>query len=162
QFSDLPIIFLTARAQEIDRVVGLEIGADDYVTKPFSPREVSARVKVILKRMLRQKDINGSPENISTLQLTSSGCDYQYQQHSLGLTSLEFKLLAHLVSHPDNVFSRDQLLTACGQANDAGYERNIDSHIKSIRHKARLCHPDLDIIKTHRGFGYSHPSKVIS
>ena len=149
---ELPIIFLTARSEEIDRVVGLEIGGDDYVTKPFSPRELAARVKVILKRVNRQ-----TPEMIvnEQLKMSPSGCDFLLDNQSLHLTSIEFKLLNHLNQYTGFVMSREQLLTAGGFAQDAGYERNIDSHIKSLRAKLRKIDDEKEYIKTHRGFGYS-------
>jgi len=157
QTNQLPIIFVTARGEEIDRVVGLEIGGDDYVTKPFSPREVAARVKVILKRVqvppAPQSPQDDQPGFIAR---APSGCDFSINGQLLMLTSIEFKLLEHLVAHPNQVLSREQLLNACGQPSDSGYERNIDSHIKSIRRKAKVCHPDLQPIKTHRGFGYCY------
>lgn len=149
---DLPIIFLTARSDEIDRVVGLEIGGDDYVTKPFSPRELAARVKVILKRISHQPS---SSETHEQLKISTSGCDFLLNSQSLSLTSIEFKLLRHMHQHIGMVLSREQLLTAGGFAHDAGYERNIDSHIKSLRAKLRKCDSESDYIRTHRGFGYS-------
>ncbi|OIQ48608.1 MAG: two-component system response regulator CreB [Gammaproteobacteria bacterium MedPE] len=148
---DLPIIFLTARSEEIDRVVGLEIGGDDYVTKPFSPRELAARVKVILKRV-NQASVEVTQSG--RLQIAPSGCDFLLHNQLLSLTSIEFKLLQHMYQHTGVVMSRDQLLTAGGFAHDAGYERNIDSHIKSLRAKLRKF-DDNEYIKTHRGFGYS-------
>ena len=148
---DLPIIFLTARSEEIDRVVGLEIGGDDYVTKPFSPRELAARVKVILKRV-NQASVEVTQSG--RLQIAPSGCDFLLNNQLLSLTSIEFKLLQHMYQHTGVVMSRDQLLTAGGFAHDAGYERNIDSHIKSLRAKLRKF-DDNEYIKTHRGFGYS-------
>lgn len=149
---DLPIIFLTARSEEIDRVVGLEIGGDDYVTKPFSPRELAARVKVILKRVNRliPKKITHEP-----LQISPCGCDFLLNKTSLHLTAIEFKLLKHLNQHVGLIMSREQLLTAAGFAHDAGYDRNIDSHIKSIRAKLKKMDDKKQYIKTHRGFGYS-------
>jgi len=153
--SDLPIIFLTARSEEIDKVVGLEIGADDYVTKPFSPREIAARVKVILRRgRLEQPTIKN--ETYSQLTISSSGVDYQVCGQSLSLTVIEFKLLNHLFEHANVVLTREQLLNACGYASDHGYERNVDTHIKSIRAKIKKYYPDSDLIKTHRGFGYCY------
>ena len=148
---DLPIIFLTARSEEIDRVVGLEIGGDDYVTKPFSPRELAARVKVILKRV-NQASVEVTKSD--RLQIAPSGCDFLLNNQLLSLTSIEFKLLQHMYQHTGVVMSRDQLLTAGGFAHDAGYERNIDSHIKSLRAKFKKF-DDNEYIKTHRGFGYS-------
>jgi two-component system catabolic regulation response regulator CreB len=152
--NDLPIIFLTARSEEIDRVVGLEIGADDYVTKPFSPREVAARVKVILRRVGIKNTPQHHPEN--NLNIAPSGCDFSINQQLLVLTAIEFKLLNHLVLHGNVVLSREQLLNACGFATDAGYERNIYSHIKSIRAKIKRHKPGEELIKTHRGFGYCY------
>ncbi len=160
--SDIPIIFLTARNEEIDRVVGLEIGADDYVTKPFSPREVAARVKVILRRMNFQN--NNLQENQSIvinddrLKLAQSGCDFLIGEQSLGLTTIEFKLLSRLFEHSNVVLTREQLLDACGYASDVGYERNVDTHIKTIRAKVKKQLPDTELIKTHRGFGYCYNS----
>jgi len=149
--NQLPIIFLTARGEEIDRVVGLEIGGDDYVTKPFSPREMAARVKTILKRVSPVISTDVVPKILSR---ASSGCDFELMGHSLALTSIEFKILDHLFSRPHLVFSREQLLQACGQLCDIGYERNIDTHIKTIRNKIKQKDPTLQVIKTHRGFGY--------
>jgi len=155
--SDIPILFLTARNEEIDRVVGLEIGADDYVTKPFSPREVAARVKVILRRMNYQEK---KPIMVNDEQLTlaQSGCDFLIGQQLLGLTSIEFKLLSHLFEHSNVVLTREQLLDACGYVSDVGYERNVDTHIKTIRAKIKKQLPDIELIKTHRGFGYCYNS----
>ena len=149
----MPVLFLSARDAEIDRVVGLEIGADDYVVKPFSPREVAARVKAILKRMAPRPVIEASsalfridPERIQIL----------YRGQTLSLTRHEFRLLQCLLEQPERVFSREQLLDALGVAADAGYERSIDSHIKSVRAKLRLVRADAEPIQTHRGLGYSY------
>lgn len=172
KFSEVPVIFLTARGAELDRVVGLEIGADDYVVKPFSPRELAARVKAILKRTR----VVTIPETVST---PSAGAADQtvtvnalinthefiidndrklisYQQQPLTLTRLEFSLLQTLVAQPGRVFSRDQLLDALGINPDAGYDRNIDGHIKTLRAKLRAIAPDAEPIKTQRGFGYAY------
>lgn len=153
QFSQVPVMFLTARGEEVDRVVGLEIGADDYVVKPFSPREVSARVRAILKRSAggSRPPAAGSEFSIDTGRLV-----IQYRGHALRLTALEFRLLQQLLSLPEQVQSREQLLVAVGMAPEAGYERNIDTHIKSLRAKLREVHPAGDPIQTHRGFGYSY------
>ena len=149
--NQLPIIFLTARGEEIDRIVGLEIGGDDYVTKPFSPREVAARVKTILKRVTPAISNDVDP---TILRRAPSGCDFILMGQALALTAIEFKLLNHLYSQPHLVFSREQLLQACGQFCDIGYERNIDTHIKTIRNKIKKHDATLQVIKTHRGFGY--------
>jgi two-component system catabolic regulation response regulator CreB len=157
QFSEVPVLFLTARNAEIDRVVGLEIGADDYVTKPFSPREVAARVRAILKRVQPRAP---EPEVVSAadsgpFRLDLARAQIHYQQQLLALTRHEFRLLHALLGQPERVFSREQLLNAAGVASDAGYERSIDSHIKSLRAKMREIAPHAEPIQTHRGLGYS-------
>ncbi|WP_028863781.1 response regulator [Psychromonas aquimarina] len=155
-FSDIPIIFLSARSEEIDRVVGLEIGGDDYMTKPFSPREMLARVKLRLKPRAYQAANTGNSSNAeqSALQISLSDFDFKWNGQYLGLTAIEFKILNKLFAHKQQVFSREQLLDACGIACDAGYQRNIDSHIKTLRQKLKQHAPDAELIKTKRGFGY--------
>jgi len=152
QFSPVPVMFLTARADEIDRVVGLEIGADDYVVKPFSPREVVARVRAILKRTNGAGQRNGDEE----FQVDAARRVILYQGRPLKLTALEFRLLQQLLAHPAQVQSREQLLLALGIAAEAGYKRNIDTHIKALRAKLREVVAGADPIQTHRGFGYSY------
>ena len=154
RFSEVPVIFLTARSEEIDRVVGLEIGADDYVVKPFSPREVAARVKAILKRVApREVPAASAP---STFQIDDAAFRIHYHGQALSLTRHEFRLLRTLLGQPRRVYSREQLLDALGVASEAGYERNIDSHIKSVRAKLRAIAPSEEPIQTHRGLGYSY------
>lgn len=150
RFSDVPVLFLTARSDEVDRIVGLEIGADDYVTKPFSPREVAARVRTILKRV--------QPRTTTTaeFQIDHQRLLIHYCQQALSLTRHEFHLLSSLVTQPERVLSREQLLKATGVPAEVGYERNIDSHIKAIRAKLKQINPERDPIQTHRGFGYSY------
>ncbi len=160
RFSDVPLIFLTARGEELDRVVGLEIGADDYVVKPFSPREVAARVKVILKR--RTTSTDSSAQKV-TPPKTSVNQEFDVDEQRkviyffgnvLNLTKLEYQLLEYLIKRPDHVLSREQLLQAVGIANDANYDRSVDTHIKTIRSKLRQINEEADPIKTQRGFGY--------
>lgn len=154
RFSEVPVIFLTARSEEIDRVVGLEIGADDYVVKPFSPREVAARVKVILKRIApREAPPAAAP---GAFQIDEAAFRIHYHGQALSLTRHEFRLLRTLLGQPRRVYSREQLLDALGVASEAGYERNIDSHIKSLRAKLRAIAPSEEPIQTHRGLGYSY------
>ncbi len=153
RFSEVPVIFLTARNAEIDRVVGLEIGADDYVTKPFSPREVAARVKAILKRM--QPRAVAAPATASVFAVDAERFQIHYHGRLLSLTRHEFRLLHTLLAQPQRVFSREQLLDGAGVPAEAGYERNIDSHIKSLRAKLRQVTADAEPIQTHRGLGYS-------
>ena len=149
RFSEVPVMFLSARDSEIDRVVGLEIGADDYVVKPFSPREVAARVRAILKRV--------GPGVVPALfQVDLERMQITYRGLALSLTRHEFRLLQSLLEQPERVFSREQLLDAVGVPADAGYERNIDSHIKSLRSKLRSVAADAEPIQTHRGLGYSY------
>jgi len=165
--SEVPVLFLTARAEEIDRVVGLEIGADDYVVKPFSPREVAARVRAILKRTGARPGGTGAAvpaaQPSGGFQLDSDRREIRYEQRPLELTAQEFRLFAHLITHPERVFSRQQLLEAIGAAASAGYERNIDGNVRSLRAKIRKLAPDQDPIQTHRGFGYSYqPGRLAS
>jgi len=157
KFSNVPVIFLTARGDELDRVVGLEIGADDYVVKPFSPREVAARVKAILKRVM---PIATSVPAKSTVEsvfiINNENLQIFYHGQLLQLTRVEFKLLQTLVEQPQRVFSREQLLNAVGAATDAGYDRSVDTHIKTLRAKLRAVAVDAEPIQTQRGFGYSY------
>jgi len=157
KFSNVPVIFLTARGDELDRVVGLEIGADDYVVKPFSPREVAARVKAILKRVM---PIATSVPAKSTVEsvfiINNENLQIFYHGQLLQLTRVEFKLLQTLVEQPQRVFSREQLLNAVGAATDAGYDRSIDTHIKTLRSKLRAVVANAEPIQTQRGFGYSY------
>ena len=165
--SEVPVMFLTARSDELDRVVGLEIGADDYVVKPFSPREVAARVKAILKRMRLLVATSGAVAINEPMSVAERQCEFvidterktiYYRQQILQLTRFEFCLLQTLVEQPERVFSRDQLLNAVGVTADAGYDRSIDGHIKTLRAKLRAVNAAADPIKTQRGFGYSyHP-----
>ncbi|MBF8739843.1 two-component system response regulator CreB [Pseudomonas guariconensis] len=151
RFTEVPVMFLSARDAEIDRVVGLEIGADDYVVKPFSPREVAARVRAILKRMAPRVGSLAAPFQVDILSMQIS-----YRAQPLALTRHEFRLLQCLLEQPRRVFSREQLLDAVGVPCDAGYERTIDSHIKSLRAKLRQVAADAEPIQTHRGLGYSY------
>jgi len=157
KFSEVPVMFLTARGDELDRVVGLEIGADDYVVKPFSPREVAARVKAILKRM-RPVVAVAEPASETSREFTidEERKTIHYHQQLLQLTRFEFCLLQALVEQPGRVFSRDQLLTAVGVTVEAGYDRSIDGHIKTVRAKLRAANATADPIKTQRGFGYCY------
>ncbi|WP_068827384.1 two-component system response regulator CreB [Pseudomonas sp. BMS12] len=155
RFSEVPVIFLTARDAEIDRVVGLEIGADDYVIKPFSPREVAARVRAILKRLLPRTEAAATAMQSGPFQLDAERVRIDYHGQPLSLTRHEFRLLQTLLGQPERVFSREQLLDALGVAAESGYERNIDSHIKSLRAKLRQVAADTEAIQTHRGLGYS-------
>jgi two-component system catabolic regulation response regulator CreB len=158
--SEVPVIFLTARAAEVDRIVGLEIGADDYVVKPFSPREVAVRVRAILKRSSvrdnRAADGSIQPQSEPEFSVDTERALIRYRGTSLALTPHEFHILACLVRRPEQVFTRDQLLEAAGISTQAGYARNVDTHVKDLRAKLRAIHPGRDPLRTHRGFGYSY------
>jgi len=147
---DLPVIFLTARNDEIDRVIGLEIGADDYVTKPFSPRELVARVKAILKRITAQTQPTHTPFIID-----QPSASIVYCQQPLELTRSEYHLLEVLLSRPGQVFSRRQLIEKTWSDQHPSDDRVIDTHIKAIRAKLKAINPADSPIETHRGFGYS-------
>lgn len=164
QFSGVPVMFLTARAAEVDRVVGLEIGADDYVVKPFSPREVVARVRAILKRssgagggaQAGARPGPGPSADPPEFKVDATRVLIEFLGQALSLTPHEFQLLQKLVSQPQRVWSREQLLAAIGQPADVGYERNVDGYIKSLRSKLRGVDASREPIQTHRGFGYSY------
>jgi two-component system, OmpR family, catabolic regulation response regulator CreB len=151
--SQIPILFLTARNHEIDRIVGLEIGADDYVIKPFSPREVVARVKAILRRT--ENTQTQSSKKSSPFLVDDIGNRIQYRGHYLELTRYEFLLLKTLVNQPQRVFSRDQLMDIVWVNAEDTLERTVDAHIKTLRAKLRSVDTASEVIVTHRGMGYS-------
>lgn len=148
----LPILFLTARSSEVDRVVGLEIGGDDYVVKPFSPRELVARVRAILRRVssMPLPATNGTPVVID-----DTRCQAIYFGTSLNLSRYEFRMLKAFAAHPGRVFSREQLMDHASEEPDASMERTVDTHIKTLRACMRGVRPGIDPIVTHRGMGYS-------
>lgn len=157
RFSDLPVIFLTARGDEIDRIVGLEIGADDYVTKPFSPREVVTRVRVILRRQSPAAfaESRSSGYDAMPFELDGDGGRIRYRGRLLELTRYEFLLLKLLIEHPERIFSREQLLERVWRDPAEVFDRTVDTHIKTLRAKLRTVDPACDPIRTHRGLGYS-------
>ncbi len=159
----LPVMLLTARGDEIDRVTGLELGADDYVVKPFSPREVAARIKTILRRAQTPATAGPTatrpPDAAPTapanpFQHDLAGLRIRFHGSWLGLTPSEYRLLSTLLSRPGRVFSRAQLLDALGDAKEDNSERTVDSHIRSLRAKLRAVNAQDDPVQTHRGFGY--------
>jgi two-component system, OmpR family, catabolic regulation response regulator CreB len=152
--SDVPVLFLTARNSEIDRIVGLEIGADDYVTKPFSPREVTARVKAILRRKAAQP-IETPAAAAQEFAVDTDAIVIRYHSVPLELSPNEYRLLKVLIERPGRVFSREQLMNAAWEDPLSSLERTVDAHIKSIRSKLQAVRPGSDPIVTHRGFGYS-------
>jgi len=153
--SSVPIIFLTARGSEIDRIVGLEIGGDDYVTKPFSPREVVARARAILRRTGGQPVECVPSERCGLFLVNDEQGSVQYCDTELTLTRHEFLILTTLLTQPGRIFSRAQIMEAAWESPDTSLERAVDTHIKSLRAKLRDVDPDFDPIITKRGFGYS-------
>jgi len=153
-FSDVYVILVTARAEEVDKLVGLGVGADDYVTKPFSPREVTARVKAVLRRDRGIRAIDGDPLRFDGLTIDTAGREVIANGTPVVLSSLEFDLLAALAAAPGRVFSRAQLLERVWGYDFYGDERVVDVHIRSLR--ARLGDPagDPRLIATVRGAGY--------
>ncbi len=137
QFSNVPIMMLTARVDEIDRLLGLELGADDYVCKPFMPREVVARVKTILRRTTLIQPASNSDNALVYAGISLDPDKYQcrVEGHELELTPVEFRLLQAMVSQPGRVFSRDHLMHHCYQDDRVVSDRTIDSHIKNLRKK---------------------------
>jgi two-component system catabolic regulation response regulator CreB len=166
--SAVPVLFLTARNTELDRVLGLELGGDDYLVKPFSPRELTARVKAILRRT------NGSaaagtestarphpspedtaPKAAGELFVDDERCSIRFRGVALELTRYEYRLLKVLAAKPGRVYSREQLMNAVWEDPGASLDRTVDAHIKMLRAKFRTVAPDADPIQTHRGLGYS-------
>lgn len=151
-FSQIPILFLTARDSEIDQVLGLELGADDYVTKPFSPRAVVARIRAILRRA----DSRAAPASGDMFQHSVDAMRITCFGTALVLTAHEYKLLATMLAQPNRVFTREQLLEHAWDDPGAAMDRTVDAHIKSIRAKLRV-HSDkaAQAIQTRRGLGYT-------
>jgi len=150
----LPIIFLTARSEEVDRIVGLEIGADDYIAKPFSPREVCARVRSILRRLEKQQKQAQSCA-YGAFSLDEEGAIITYYGQVLLLTRYEYLLLKTLLKAPGRIFSRQQLMDLVWQYAEESLERTVDTHIKTLRAKLRVVNKEANPIQTHRGLGYS-------
>ena len=165
KISNIPIIFLTSLDEEADRIIGLELGGDDYITKPFSPRELLARVKAVLRRLqplteniavgLDVKKVHGS------LSLDLVSFEVTWRSLKVPLTAMEFQLLQALFDHPNKVYSRDELMEKAYEDNTVVTDRTIDSHIRRIRKKftEKTGDPLSDPIETVHGFGYRLASK---
>lgn len=152
---ELPAIFLTARSEEIDRVVGLELGADDYVAKPFSPRELAARVRGVLRRVTKAQAPAPTPARAAAAFVIDEECRrIHYYGRPLDLSRYEFGLLQTLAARPGRVFSRDELLATVWHDADS-IDRTVDTHVKTLRAKLAAITPDFDPIITHRGIGYA-------
>ena len=155
--STLPVIILTSRDEEPDRVVGLEMGADDYVTKPFSPRELVARVKTVLRGVQSPKDEAGKPERIEGpkgLTIEQNTRRFWVKDQEVQLTKIEFDLISVLLQSPGRVFERSKLLDRVWGTDCIVGDRTVDVHFKSLRNRIREAGGDPDIIETVRGVGY--------
>jgi len=163
--SDVPVIFLTARSDEIDRVVGLELGADDYIAKPFSPRELVARVRGILRRSAKPAAVAASAIDKAAaasaataavpLAVDEGRMQIRYYGRALELSRYEFHLLKTLAARPGHVFSRDALLERVWGNDTESMDRTVDAHVKTLRAKMKAIAPNEEPIRTHRGSGYA-------
>ena len=154
-----PVIFLTARASEVDRIVGLELGADDYISKPFSPRELTARVRTVLRRLTKSQAQSGAaspgPLGAFPFSVDDERKSITYCRAVLELSRYEYRLLKIFITRPGRVFTREELLSQAWDEPEASYDRTVDAHVKMIRAKLRAVNPDVEAIVTHRGTGYS-------
>jgi two-component system response regulator BaeR len=151
-FSSLPIIMVTAMIEEIDRLIGLELGADDYICKPFSPKEVIARVKAVLRRSdpdyIKNSQSRGFQVNPDQYSITLAG-------QKLDLTPVEFRLLSMFIEYPNRVYNRDQVLNKVFDDGRIVLDRTVDTHIKNLRQKLKAVNPKSDYIRSIYGIGYS-------
>jgi two-component system response regulator BaeR len=149
--TDVAIIMVTARVDEIDRLLGLELGADDYICKPFSPREVVARVKAVLRRGRR-----GERTVEAGVKLDEAGYRATIAGRDLGLTAVEFQLLKVLADHPGRIYTRDQLMDAMYRDERVVADRTVDSHVKKIRRKIAAVLPEREVVHSVYGVGYKY------
>jgi two-component system response regulator BaeR len=152
QFSNVPIIMITARVEEIDRLLGLELGADDYICKPFSPREVVARVKAVFRRV--HAEPRTAHLEVGSISLDDETHQVMIDKKMLNLTPNEFGLLKIMMNRPNRVFSRSELINRVQGYDFEGYDRTIDTHIKNLRKKIAEMLPGQEIISTVYGIGY--------
>jgi two-component system catabolic regulation response regulator CreB len=151
--NNIPILFLTALSDEVDKIVGLEIGADDYMTKPFSSREVSAKLKAILRRVKEHT----SDSRDSQFKIDDEKKRITYKGDKVSTSNLEYKILKLLIESPGRVFSRDEIMDNCWDDSVMSLNRTVDTHIKTIRKKIKDIDPQIDpkkILKTHTGTGF--------
>ena len=161
--SEVPVVFLTARSDEIDRVVGLELGADDYIAKPFSPRELVARVRGVLRRTSKPPATSAATAPVATAAPTTASpiavdegrMQVRYHGKLLELSRYEFGLVRTLASRPGHVFTREALLDRVWGNDTESMDRTVDAHVKTVRAKMKAIAPDEEPIRTHRGSGYS-------
>jgi two-component system catabolic regulation response regulator CreB len=150
QQSDIPIIFLTSRTDDIDQILGLELGADDYVTKPFSPRVLTARIRS------RLRSLQSTPETAKGFEIDNEGFRILLDGDDLHLSRYEFRILQTLLNHPGRVYSRTQLMDIAWEEPERSFDRTVDTHIKTVRQKIKQISPGINAIQTHRGIGYSY------
>jgi two-component system catabolic regulation response regulator CreB len=156
EYPQLPLLFLTARSEEVDRLIGLEIGADDYIAKPFSPREVCARVRTVLRRLQKQRQVQvQDTRQIGLFELNEMAAQISWCRQPLLLTRYEYLLLKTFLQWPNRVFSRQRLMDLVWSSAEESFDRTVDTHIKTLRAKLRAIDPDRSPINTHRGLGYS-------
>lgn len=155
QFSNIPIIMVTAKVEEVDRLLGLEVGADDYVCKPFSPKELMARCKTVLRRFTVSESPSSS-KPAPQLKLSEQSQQIFFNDIALALTRSEFVILSHLMRHAGCVFSRSQLLDLARQDKLDVTDRAIDSHIKNLRKKLHAINPEQQAIHSIYGLGYRY------
>ncbi|WP_309626471.1 two-component system response regulator CreB [Methylibium sp.] len=157
--SDVPVVFLTARSDEIDRVVGLELGADDYVAKPFSPRELVARVRGVLRRSTRASAAPASAPAVAPtttpIEIDDSRRRIRFYGRLLDLSRYEYGLLRTLAARPGHVYSREALLAQVWDDPGQSFDRTVDAHVKTLRAKLKAVAPAIQPIRTHRGSGYA-------
>ncbi len=152
RFSTVPIIMVTAMIDEIDRLIGLELGADDYVCKPFSPKEVVARVKAVLRRS--EGDFNKG-EIYDAFEVNDETYSIKLHGDRLDLTPVEFRLLKMFIQSPGRVFNRDQILDNIFEDGRIVLDRTVDTHVKNLRHKLKTASPEHDYVRSVYGIGYS-------
>jgi len=151
--ASLPVVFLTARSDEIDRVVGLELGADDYVAKPFSPRELVARVRTILRRSQPASGASAAPAGPFVVDAERQ--QIRFYGRPLELSRYEYGLLRTLIRRPGRVYTRDELLQQVWDDPGESLDRTVDAHVKTLRAKLKAVAPGVEAIRTHRGSGYA-------
>lgn len=157
-YSNVPILMLSAKTEEIDRLLGLELGADDYISKPFSPREVIARIKAVLRRTDNNNSstATASPSTPTTPWLNSSDYQLYFKGQPLRLSAIEYSLMAAMMARPGQVFTRQQLMDVMYQDGRIVSERTIDSHIKKLRQKIQQQFDNLSLINSVYGLGYQY------
>ncbi|MCV6614826.1 MAG: response regulator [Cellvibrionaceae bacterium] len=153
QFSNVPVIMTTARVEEIDRLLGLELGADDYICKPYSPREVVARVKTVLRRFGPAGSV---PPDRNKVQVNEEAYEVRLGDKLLELTPVEFRLFLFLYQHPAQVFSRSQLMDKLYSDGRIVTDRTVDSHVKNLRRKLSAADPEQELIRSIYGVGYRY------